>query len=60
MRTHAVTEALTWDCGYAAPTARMQYSASSFADLLVGLTHFAGHVVYGGVIGLIVGLSPLL
>jgi len=22
----------TWDCGYAAPTARMQYSASSFAD----------------------------
>ena len=30
------------------------------ADLLVGLTHFAGHVVYGGVIGLVVGLSPLL
>jgi hypothetical protein len=30
------------------------------ADLLVGLTHFAGHVVYGGVIGLIVGLSPLV
>jgi len=22
----------TWDCGYAQPTARMQYSASSFAD----------------------------
>jgi hydrogenase-4 component B len=22
----------TWDCGYARPTARMQYSASSFAD----------------------------
>ena len=30
------------------------------ADLLVGLTHFAGHVVYGGVVGLIVGLLPLL
>ncbi len=30
------------------------------ADLLVGLTHFAGHVVYGAVIGLIVGLSPLV
>ena len=30
------------------------------ADLLVGLTHFAGHVVYGGVIGLVVGISPLL
>lgn len=29
------------------------------ADLLVGLSHMAGHVVYGGVIGLVVGLSPL-
>jgi hydrogenase-4 component B len=27
----------TWDCGYAAPTARMQYTASSFADMLVGV-----------------------
>jgi len=26
--------ALTWDCGYAAPTARMQYTASSFAQPL--------------------------
>jgi hydrogenase-4 component B len=25
----------TWDCGYARPTARMQYTASSFADPLV-------------------------
>jgi formate hydrogenlyase subunit 3/multisubunit Na+/H+ antiporter MnhD subunit len=25
----------TWDCGYAAPSARMQYTASSFADPLV-------------------------
>ena len=24
----------TWDCGYAAPTARMQYTASSFAQPL--------------------------
>src|SRR5206468_12882283 len=23
----------TWDCGYAAPTARMQYTASSFAQI---------------------------
>lgn len=30
------------------------------ADLLVGLSHFAGHVAYGGVVGLIVGLSPWL
>lgn len=25
----------TWDCGYAAPSARMQYTAGSFASLLV-------------------------
>jgi hypothetical protein len=29
------------------------------ADLMVGLSHMAGHVAYGGVIGLVVGLSPL-
>ena len=29
------------------------------ADLLVGLSHFAGHVVYGAVVGLVVGFSPL-
>ncbi len=27
-----VRQAGTWDCGYAAPTARMQYTASSFAQ----------------------------
>jgi hypothetical protein len=26
-----VERAVTWDCGYAAPTPRMQYTASSFA-----------------------------
>jgi len=26
--------ALTWDCGYAAPTARMQYTAGSFAGII--------------------------
>lgn len=30
----AVGTAGTWDCGYAAPTARMQYTASSFAQPL--------------------------
>ena len=30
------------------------------ADLLVGLSHLAGHVAYGGVVGLVVGLSPLV
>ncbi len=29
------------------------------ADLLVGLSHFAGHAAYGTVVGLVVGLSPL-
>ena len=30
-------EALTWDCGYARPTARMQYSGSSFSQMMVEL-----------------------
>jgi formate hydrogenlyase subunit 3/multisubunit Na+/H+ antiporter MnhD subunit len=33
----AVEETVTWDCGYAAPTARMQYTASSFAQPLTFL-----------------------
>ncbi|MFA5865146.1 MAG: proton-conducting transporter membrane subunit [Phycisphaerae bacterium] len=32
-----VTENGTWDCGYAKPTVRMQYTASSFAQPLVFL-----------------------
>jgi hydrogenase-4 component B len=35
-----VTTSSTWGCGYLAPSSRIQYSASSFADLLVGF--FAG------------------
>jgi len=31
----------TWDCGYAAPRARMQYTSSSFADMLVRLFAWA-------------------
>jgi hydrogenase-4 component B len=31
----------TWDCGYAAPSARMQYTSSSFAQMLVGLFAWA-------------------
>ena len=31
----APTQVGTWDCGYAAPTARMQYTSSSFAQMLV-------------------------
>ncbi|HEX7481263.1 MAG TPA: proton-conducting transporter membrane subunit [Polyangiales bacterium] len=31
----------TWDCGYAAPAPSMQYSASSFAEMTVGLFSWA-------------------
>lgn len=37
-----VEKGLTWDCGYAQPAARMQYSASSFAQ---PLTDFFGAVL---------------
>lgn len=33
--------AVTWDCGYAAPSATMQYTSSSFAQMLVGFFHWA-------------------
>lgn len=33
---HGVNRSLTWDCGYAAPTARMQYTAGSFAGVITG------------------------
>ena len=31
----------TWDCGYAAPSCRMQYTSSSFAETLVALFSWA-------------------
>ncbi len=40
LRQSTVAASSTWGCGYLAPTSRMQYSASSFADMLVTL--FAG------------------
>jgi formate hydrogenlyase subunit 3/multisubunit Na+/H+ antiporter MnhD subunit len=33
--------AVTWDCGYAAPTPRMQYTGSSLAQMLVALFAWA-------------------
>lgn len=36
----SVGKAPTWDCGYAAPSARMQYTASSFAQPVMELFHF--------------------
>jgi hydrogenase-4 component B len=37
LKSRPVGETGTWDCGYAAPSASMQYSASSFAATLVGI-----------------------
>lgn len=35
LRARHAGRTVTWDCGYAAPTARMQYTSSSFAQVLV-------------------------
>ena len=37
LRRSAVRRAVTWGCGYARPTSRMQYTSSSFAQMLVRL-----------------------
>jgi hydrogenase-4 component B len=34
VRRGDLSRALTWDCGYAMPTARMQYTAGSFAGII--------------------------
>ncbi|MBI4597427.1 MAG: hydrogenase [Candidatus Omnitrophica bacterium] len=34
LKTRPINQAFTWGCGYAAPTAQMQYTASSFAQPL--------------------------
>ncbi len=39
--TRRAASAVTWDCGYAAPTARMQYTASSLARGLVSFFAWA-------------------
>jgi hydrogenase-4 component B len=36
IRQTGVSRAVTWDCGYAAPTPRMQYTAGSFAEIITG------------------------
>jgi hypothetical protein len=41
LRHGVVVHAATWGCGYNAPTPRMQYTSSSFAQLLVGLFAWA-------------------
>jgi hydrogenase-4 component B len=46
----------TWGCGYQAPTPRMQYTASSFADFLVSQFHFGLRTERHG--GIIQGIFP--
>jgi hydrogenase-4 component B len=41
LRHGVVEKAATWGCGYVAPTPRMQYTASSFAEMLVSLFGWA-------------------
>jgi hydrogenase-4 component B len=39
LKRRNVREAVTWDCGYARPTSRMQYTAASFAQPITDLFH---------------------
>jgi hydrogenase-4 component B len=41
LRHSVVARGATWGCGYIAPTPRMQYTSSSFAQMLVGLFGWA-------------------
>jgi hydrogenase-4 component B len=41
LRHSVVAKGATWGCGYVAPTPRMQYTSSSFAQILVGLFGWA-------------------
>jgi hydrogenase-4 component B len=40
LRAGVVEHGDTWGCGYTAPTPRMQYTSSSFAQMLVGIFGF--------------------
>jgi hydrogenase-4 component B len=51
-----VSMAGTWDCGYAAPTARIQYTSTSFSGLAVGW--FDGMLRPGGARPAIEGVFP--
>jgi hydrogenase-4 component B len=41
LRYSVVEKGATWGCGYIAPSPRMQYTSSSFAQMLVGLFSWA-------------------
>lgn len=44
-RRSSAARTVTWACGYVSPTARMQYSASSLANALVGVFRPVFHLV---------------
>ena len=49
IRSLPVTKAQTWGCGYSAPTPRMQYTASSFAEPILQIfRNVLGYAVKGG------------
>jgi NADH:ubiquinone oxidoreductase subunit 5 (subunit L)/multisubunit Na+/H+ antiporter MnhA subunit len=50
LSARTVTKGPTWDCGYAAPSPRMQYTGSSFAQPLMA--------VFGRVVPSVVGGEP--
>jgi hydrogenase-4 component B len=37
IRSRSIDREVTWGCGYALPTSRMQYTSSSFAAMVIGL-----------------------
>lgn len=48
LRHRTVTQSVTWDCGFLAPTSKLQYTGSSFiqplADLFSPLLHYRKHL----------------
>jgi formate hydrogenlyase subunit 3/multisubunit Na+/H+ antiporter MnhD subunit len=53
LRRREVRQAATWGCGYEAPTARMQYTAASFADPVLEPSEsiFVQRIVHDGLEG---------
>ena len=41
LRPQFSSSSVTWGCGYSAPTARMQYTSTSFAEITTGLFRWA-------------------
>ncbi len=56
----ATSRGPTWACGYARPTNRMQYTAASFAEMLVGLMSWVLRPVRHGTVGNRVFTQPVV